>query len=133
MKHEPSTGRFHLTIRLELSSAAFTAVLFSILLVQETHAREATRPLWGGMLEAGITAARPTGAFRDQVDGGIGFTVGARVPLGAAGRIAARVDMSALTCGHDSRQVCMRPGLSCASPAADARSPRFARFRANGR
>jgi hypothetical protein len=109
-------------MRFKLSSAAFAAALFSILLVQETHAQEAARPLWDGMVEAGITGARPTGAFRDQVDGGIGFTLGARVPFGASGRFAARVDMSALTYGHESRQVCMRPGAGCRVEATEITS-----------
>ncbi len=122
MKPEPSTGRLYLMMRFRPSSAAFAAALFSILLVQETPAQEATRPLWDGMVEAGITAARSTGAFRDQVDGGIGFTVGARVPFGAAGRFAARVDMSALTYGHESRQVCMRPGAGCRVEASEITS-----------
>jgi hypothetical protein len=107
-------------IRFKSSPAALAAALFSILLVQETHAQETARPLWDGMVEAGITAARPTGAFRDQVNGALGLTVGARVPLGAAGRFAARVDMSALTHGHESRQVCMRPGAGCRVEATES-------------
>ncbi len=107
-------------IRFNPFSAALAAALFSVLPGHDAHAQDASHLLQNGRVEAGMTGARPTGDFRDQVDGAIGFTLGARIPLGATSRISARVDMSALTYGHESRQVCMRPGAGCRVEATEA-------------
>lgn len=104
----------------ELFSAATAALLLSAVIMQDLHAQDSPRPLWHGMVEVGVTAAQPTGEFKNQIRGGIGFTAGARVPLWAAGRVAARVDMTALTYGHESRQLCMSPGAGCRVEATES-------------
>lgn len=102
-----------------LCLAAMATLFASLPLGLRAHAQELDLPRPTLTVEAGVTGARATGDFRDQVDGGVGFSLAARVPLGPTGRVAARVDLSALTYGRESRQVCMRPGAGCRVRASE--------------
>jgi len=105
--------------RFRLCTAALAACVSSLAVGEEVHAQalDAAHPTV--RVEAGVTAALAVGDFRHQVDGGAGFSLSAHAPLGPSKRLAARLDLSALTYGRESRQVCMRPGAGCRVQASE--------------